>query len=278
MGLKFYKPTTPSRRHSAVDDFSDVTTSRALKNKLTIRKSTGGRNNQGIITVRHRSRGAKKFLRSVDFKQNRFNLSAKVTDIEYDPNRSARLMVLTYVDGVKTYALLPEGLKIGDRVMSSDKAIKPSLGNRMPLEFIPVGTMIHNLELQPGKGAEIIRSAGGAAQLMAVEGNFALIKLPSSEVRRVPKSCAATIGQLGRIYFRNIRIGRAGRMRLMGVRPTVRGKAMNPVDHPHGGGEGRHPIGMKAPKTLWGKPALGVKTRKPKKASNKFIVSRRKKK
>lgn len=276
MGIRVYKPTTPARRRTSVDDFKDITAKRSLKNKLKSKKRTGGRNSQGKITIRHRGGGEKRYYRQVDFKQNKFGIKGKITEIEYDPNRSTRIAVVTYSDGEKIYILMPEGLKIGDMIMSSQEAGKPELGNRMPLEFIPIGMTVHNVELTPGKGGELVRSAGTGAQLMAIEGKFAQLKIPSGEIRLVSKNCFATIGQLSTGYHRHIRIGKAGRKRHMGIRPTVRGKAMNPVDHPHGGGEGGSPIGMKHPKTPWGKPALGVRTRKKGKFSDKLIIKRRK--
>jgi large subunit ribosomal protein L2 len=277
MGLRIYKPTTAARRQTSVDDFSDVTSKRSLKSKIVIKKKNAGRNNQGKITMRHQGGGVKRFLRAVDFKQDKFDLPGRIVAIEYDPNRSTRLAVVNYPDGEKRYIISPEGLTVGNQVISSQKAIKPEIGNRMPLEYIPVGMMVHNIELVPGKGGELVRSAGGGAQLMAVEGKFAQLKMPSSEVRLVPKICLATVGQLSVLYHRHIRLGKAGRVRHMGIRPTVRGKAMNPVDHPHGGGEGHNPIGMRRPKTPWGKPALGVRTRKPGRSSDHLIVRRRNK-
>ncbi|MFA5358781.1 MAG: 50S ribosomal protein L2 [Patescibacteria group bacterium] len=278
MEIKLYKPTTPARRRTSVDDFSDITSKRSLKNRIQIKKSQGGRNNTGKITVRHRGGGAKNFYRQVDFKQDKFDIQAKLIAVEYDPNRSVRIGVLAYADGEKRYILLPEGVKVGQVVTSSKKAIKPEIGNRMPLEFIPVGMFVHNVELTPGKGGEIVRSAGTSAQFMALEeGGLAQLRLPSGEIRAVTKECLATIGQLSGQQHRHIRIGKAGRRRHMGFRPSVRGKAMNPVDHPHGGGEGHNPIGLKHPKTPWGKPARGVKTRKHGKYSDKLIIQRRKK-
>jgi len=276
MSLRIYKPTSPARRQTSVERFDNVTTKRALKNKLFTKKGKGGRNSQGKITVRHQGGGVKRFYRQIDFKQDKFDVVARVTGIEYDPNRSVRIAVLTYADGEKRYILLPEGLTVGSTVLSSLHAIKPEIGHRMPLELIPVGMMVHNIELNPGKGGAIVRSAGTAAQLMAVEGAYAQIKLPSSEVRLISKVCLATIGQLSGSHHRQVRLGKAGRKRHMGIRPTVRGKAMNPVDHPHGGGEGHNPIGLKHPKTPWGKPALGVRTRAAGKYSNNLIVRRRK--
>lgn len=274
--LRLYKPTTPARRHASVADFSHITSKASLKKQLRAAKKTGGRNHHGRITVRHQGGGAKRFLRAVDFKQDKFDIVGKVTGIEYDPNRSVDLAVVTYTDGDKRYLLLPENVTVGSVMLSSRQGIKPEPGNRMPLEHMPLGVIVHNIELKPGKGGAIVRSAGTAAQVMAVEGAYAQLRLPSGEVRLVPKECAATIGQLSGQQHIHIRYGKAGRMRHRGIRPSVRGKAMNPVDHPHGGGEGHNPIGMKAPKTPWGKPALGVLTRRPKKYSDALIVARRK--
>jgi len=242
------------------------------------KKNTGGRNSQGRISVRHRGGGAKRQVRIVDFKRDKFDVPAKITSVEYDPNRSANIALLNYADGDKRYILAPANLKKGEEVLSSRKRIEIKPGNSMPLEYITVGSLIHNIELTPGKGAEIVRSAGGWAKLMAVEGKYAQIKLPSSEIRLVPKQCLATIGQVSNPEHIRIKIGKAGRKRHMGIRPTVRGKSMNPVDHPHGGGEGGCPIGMKHPKTPWGKPAFGVMTRKKNRTSDRLIISRRKNK
>jgi large subunit ribosomal protein L2 len=278
MPIKRYKPTTPGRRRSSVDAFSDVTTTTPYKPLLTIKKRTGGRNSYGRITCRHRGGGAKRFLRKVDFKREKFDVPAKVETIEYDPNRNARIALVCYADGERRYIVAPVGLEVGAKILSSQKNLKISVGNRFPLHMIPEGMSIFNIELIPGKGAEMVRSAGTMAQLMAVDDKYAQIKLPSGEVRLVPRNCMATIGQVSNPDFMHIRWGKAGRKRHLGIRPTVRGKAMNPCDHPHGGGEGRSPIGMKAPKTPWGKKALGVKTRNAKKASSKLILKRRKSK
>ncbi|HOZ37018.1 MAG TPA: 50S ribosomal protein L2 [bacterium] len=275
MAIKLYKPTTPSRRHTSVVSSSDLTKKKPEK-KLTLpKKQLGGRNHSGQITVRHRGGGAKRRIRIIDFKRNNFDQPAIVSAIEYDPNRSARLALLTYPHGQKSYIIAVNGLKVGDQVMSSQKKIDIKVGNRMPLEFIPLGIMIHNIELEPGVGGIIARSAGNSVLVQAVEGKFAQLKMPSGEIRLIKKECSATIGQVSNPDHGLVRYGKAGRSRHRGIKPTVRGKAMNPCDHPHGGGEGRHPIGMPYAKTLWGKHALGVKTRKPKKWSNKMIISRR---
>jgi large subunit ribosomal protein L2 len=279
MGIKVYKPITPARRKSSVDTFEDITTSKRNKKLSVGKKRKGGRNNTGKITVRHRGGGAKRSYRLIDFKRDKFDIPGKVVSIEYDPNRNARIALVQYADGEKRYIIAPQQLIVGAEVLSNQgKRIKVQPGNAMALEYIPVGTFIYNIELQPGKGGQIARSAGNSAQLMAVEGRHATIKLPSGEVRKVLKGNMATIGAVSNPDFMNIRWGKAGRKRHLGIKPTVRGKVMNPNDHPHGGGEGSNPIGLKHPKTPWGKPALGVKTRKTKKASNKLIVSRRKKK
>lgn len=275
MPLRLYRPTTPARRHTSVDDFSDITSRRSLKRLTRTKKRQGGRNNQGKITVRHQGGGAKQYLRQIDFRQDKFDIPAKLVAIEYDPTRSVRIAVAQYTDGDKRYVLLTEGLGVGATIMASQKAIKPEVGNRMPLAFIPVGMGVHSIEFAPGRGAEMVRSAGNVAQIMAVEGAYAQLRLPSGEVRLVPKEAAATVGQLAGQHRQHLRIGKAGRNRHRGIRPSVRGKAMNPVDHPHGGGEGHNPIGMPHPKTPWGKPALGVKTRQPKKQSDTFILRRR---
>lgn len=242
---------------------------------ITIKKKKSGRSG-GKITVRHQGGGARRYLRKVDFLRDKFDIPAKVLAIEYDPNRTARLALLQYKDGEKRYIIAPFGLQVGEEIVSSKNKIEIKIGNRMPIEFIPVGTMIHNIEIQPGKGGILARGAGMGVQLLAVEGAYAQIKLPSKEVRIAKKECMATVGEVGAKDRRLIRWGKAGRMRHRGIRPTVRGKAMNPVDHPHGGGEGLSPIGLKYPKTKWGKHALGVKTRRPNKWSDKFIIKRRK--
>ncbi len=242
-----------------------------------IKKKTAGRNFSGKITVRHRGGGAKQYYRLIDYKQDKFDMPAIVEAVEYDPNRRAKIVLLKYEDNEKRYVIAPLELKVGDKVMSSQKRIEVNVGNRMPLEFIPLGTMVYNIELTPGRGGQLVRSAGSAAKLLAVEGDYATFRLPSSEIRMVSKKSMATIGQVSNPEAMHVRIGKAGRKRRMGIRPTVRGKAMNPVDHPHGGGEGGSPIGMKSPKTPWGKVALGPKTRKKGKHSDKFIIKRREK-
>lgn len=278
MAIKRYKPTTPGRRISSVQDFSDITKTRPEKSLTVIKKKSGGRNNQGKITVRHIGGGTKKYVRIVDFKQDRLDSKADVIAIEYDPNRGARLALVQYADGKKKYMIAPQGLVVGNTVVASEKAeVEIKVGNRTKLELIPPGVDVYNVELFPGKGGQIARGAGTVVKLMGLEGKFAQLKMPSGEVRLVPKECMATIGQVGNSDYRLIRWGKAGRMRFRGIRPTVRGKAMNPVDHPHGGGEGNNPIGLKHPKTPWGKPALGVKTRKKSKPSSKLIIQRRKK-
>jgi large subunit ribosomal protein L2 len=274
MGVKRYKPTTPGRRLSSVDDFEDITKTSPDK-KLTIKRKRHAGRTKGKITVRHRGGGAKRRIRLVDYKCNKFDIPAKVAAIEYDPNRGARLALLHYADGEKRYIIAPIGLSVGATVVSSKSKGEIQIGNRFNLEHIPIGMDIFNIELKPGKGGQIVRGAGTFAQLMAVEGSYATIKLPSGEVRMVLKDCMATLGHASNPDRRLIRWGKAGRTRHRGIRPTVRGKAMNPVDHPHGGGEARNPIGLKRPKTPTGKPALGVKTRK-KKSSNKLIIKRRK--
>lgn len=278
MPIRVYKPTTPGRRKTSVDTFSDVTKKKPEKKLIKIKKKTGGRNARGKITVRHRGGGAKQFYRLIDYKRNKFDILATVEAIEYDPNRKARIALLKYEDGEKRYMIAPVDLKIGDKVISSKERTEIQPGNRMPLEHLPLGSLIYNIEITPGKGAQLVRTAGSNAKLMAVEGEYATIKMPSGEIRLIAKKSFATLGQVSNPDARHIRIGKAGRKRHMGIRPTVRGKAMNAVDHPHGGGEGSNPIGLKAPKTPWGKKALGVKTRKKKKYSNKFIVRSRKKK
>jgi large subunit ribosomal protein L2 len=279
MAIKRYKPTTPGRRLSSVQDFSDITKTEPEKALTVIRKRKSGRNNQGKITVRHRGGGTKKYIRIVDFKQNKYDMVADVIAIEYDPNRGARIALVQYEDKEKRYIIAPIGLKVGDKIVSSkDNEVEISPGNRTRMELIPPGVNIYNVELMPGKGGQIARGAGTVVKLMAIEGKYAQLKMPSSEIRLVPKECMATIGQVGNTDYRLIRWGKAGRTRHKGIRPTVRGKAMNPVDHPHGGGEGNQPIGLKHPKTPWSKPALGVKTRKKSRSSSKLIIQRRKKK
>ena len=275
MALKVYRPTSPGRRGMTGSTFEEITKSKPEKSLLLPLKKRAGRNVQGRITVRHRGGGAKRRLRIIDFKRDKFGIPGKVAAIEYDPNRSAYIALIHYVDGEKRYILAPSGLSVGDIIKSgSDAEAKP--GNALPLKLIPTGSVIHNIELKEGKGGQVVRSAGAAAQLMVKEGKYALVRLPSSEVRRIPSNCLATIGQVGNVDRRSIKLGKAGRKRWLGWRPTVRGSAMSPRDHPHGGGEGRSPIGLPGPKTPWGKPALGYKTRKPK-ASDKMIVKRREK-
>ena len=274
MAVKKFRPTTPSRREMTMASFEEITTNSPEKSLLVSLKKTGGRNAQGKITVRHHGGGAKRKYRIIDFKTNKDGIPAKVATVEYDPNRTANIALLNYADGEKRYILAPVGIKVGDTLMSGPQAdIKP--GNALALKNMPVGTVIHNIELKPGKGAQLVRSAGVSAQLMAKEGTKALLRLPSGEMRFVSIDCKATIGQVGNVEHGNVVIGKAGRVRHMGIRPTVRGSVMNPCDHPHGGGEGRAPIGRSGPVTPWGKPALGYKTRKKNKASNKLIVSRR---
>ncbi len=277
MPIKKYRPTTPGRRLSSVQDFSDITKKKPEKSLVTIRKSRAGRSG-GKIAVRHKGGGEKRFIREVDFIRDRFDIPATVKSVEYDPNRSSRIGLIAYRDGLKSYIILPDGLKVGDVVVSSQKEAEISVGNRLPLEKIPTGTQVHVVEMVPGKGGQLGRGAGTHIELLAVEGKWAVLKLPSGEMRRVPKGCMATIGTVSNPDWHLIRWGKAGRTRHRGIRPTVRGKAMNPVDHPHGGGEARNPIGLKYPKTPWGKHALGVKTRKSTKSSNKLIINRRKNK
>ena len=273
MGIKQFKPTSPGRRGASGPTFEEITRSRPEKSLLRTKKRTGGRNNQGRLTVRHRGGGAKRQLRVIDFKRDKFGVPGRVASIEYDPNRSARIALIYYVDGEKRYIICPVGLNVDDRVMSGPGAeIKP--GNALPLNSIPSGTMIHNIELYKGRGGQMVRGAGVSAELLAREDNYALVRLPSGEVRRILAECMATVGQVGNPEHSQIKLGRAGRNRLMGRRPTVRGTVMNPRDHPHGGGEGRAPIGMPGPKTPWGKPALGYRTRR-RKDTNKYIVRRR---
>ncbi|HHV95080.1 MAG TPA: 50S ribosomal protein L2 [Clostridiaceae bacterium] len=274
MAIKKYNPASPGRRNMTVLDYSELSKVEPEKSLLAVKHRKGGRNAHGRITVRHRGGGAKKKYRIIDFKRDKDGIEAKVVSIEYDPNRSAHIALLNYADGEKRYILAPLGLKVGDTVISGDSAdIKP--GNALKLEFIPVGTLIHNIELKPGKGGQIVRSAGSYAQLMAKEGNYAQIRLPSGEVRMVSLACKATVGQVGNIDHINVRIGKAGRSRWLGRRPHVRGSAMNPVDHPHGGGEGKAPIGRPSPVTPWGKPTLGYTTRKKNKKSDMYIIKRR---
>lgn len=272
MPVRVYKPTSPGRRNMSVSTFDDITRSKPEKALLRPKKSTAGRNNQGRITSRHRGGGHKQRYRLIDFKRNKFGVPAKVFSIEYDPNRSARIALLHYVDGEKRYIIAPNGLRVGDRVMSGPEA-EIRVGNALPLRNIPTGTVIHNIEMHQGRGGQIVRSAGGQAQLMAKEGDYAVVRLPSTEQRMIHLDCMATIGQVGNLDHENVRIGKAGRSRHLGRRPHVRGSVMNPVDHPHGGGEGRAPIGGQ-PQTPWGKPALGYRTRHNKN-TDKFILRRR---
>ncbi|MEG2685941.1 MAG: 50S ribosomal protein L2 [Christensenellaceae bacterium] len=274
MAIIKYNPTSPGRRFMSVSSFEEITTTKPEKSLLVTLKKSGGRNVHGRITVRHVGGGAKRKYRIIDFKRDKDGVPAKVATIEYDPNRSANIALLQYSDGEKRYIIAPVGLKVGDAIVSGDTAdIKP--GNSMMLSNIPVGTMIHNIEVKPGKGAQLVRSAGNAAQLMAKEGRYAQVRLPSGEVRMILVNAKATIGQVGNVDQENINIGKAGKKRHLGVRPTVRGSVMNPCDHPHGGGEGKAPIGRSGPVSPWGQPALGYKTRKKKNASDKFIVKRR---
>lgn len=274
MGIKKFNPTSPARRFMTVSSFEEITKKEPEKSLLEPLNKNGGRNSYGRITVRHQGGGAKQKYRVIDFKRDKDGIKAKVASIEYDPNRTANIALLNYNDGEKRYILAPVGLKVGDTVESGENAdIKP--GNALQFTNIPVGTLVHNIEMKPGKGGQMVRAAGNAAQLMAKEGDYAQVRLPSGEVRMVRINCKATIGQVGNIDHENISIGKAGRKRWMGVRPTVRGVVMNPVDHPHGGGEGKSPIGRPSPVTPWGKPTLGFKTRKKKNQSDKFIVKRR---
>ena len=274
MPIKHYKPTTPGRRGMTVMDYSGLSKVAPEKSLLAPLDKKAGRNSYGRITVRHRGGGNRRKYRIIDFKRNKFDIPATVMTLEYDPNRSAFIALVEYEDGEKRYIIAPVGLKVGDKVISSTEAdIKP--GNALPLTHIPTGTFIHNVELYPGKGAQLARAAGVMAQLMAKEGAYALLRLPSGELRKVPVGCMATIGQVGNIDHENVSIGKAGRTRHMGIRPTVRGSVMNPCDHPHGGGEGKSPIGRPGPVTPWGKPALGYKTRDKHHRSDKYIVKRR---
>ena len=276
MPIRSYKPTSPGRRQMTVLTFEEITRKDPERSLLAPLRSKGGRNNEGRLTVRHQGGGHKRRYRLIDFKRNKDGVVARVASIEYDPNRSANIALLNYADGFKAYIIAPNGLKVGQEIVNGDGAdIK--VGNTLKLKDIPVGTLIHNIEMKPGKGGQLVRSAGGSAQLMAKEGSYATLRLPSGEMRMIHLECRATIGQVGNLEHENVTIGKAGRNRWLGKRPTVRGAVMNPVDHPHGGGEGRNPIGRN-PVTPWGKPALGAKTRKKKNQSNKFIVKRRDKK
>ena len=273
MGIKRYKPTSAARRFMTVSSFEEITCTTPERSLLEDQRHKAGRNAQGKITVRHHGGGNKRKYRIIDFKRNKDDIIATVKTIEYDPNRTANIALLVYADGEKKYILAPLGLNVGDKIVSGSNAdIKP--GNALPIEAIPVGTMIHNIELQPGKGGQLVRAAGMSAQLMAKEGKYAQVKMPSGEMRLILVKCKATVGQIGNLDHEIIRIGKAGKVRHMGIRPTVRGSVMNPCDHPHGGGEGRAPIGRSGPVTPWGKPALGYKTRKKKNRTNKFILKR----
>ena len=273
MAIRVYKPTSAARRFMSVLTYEEITKKTPEKGLTEYLKKNAGRNNQGKITVRHQGGGNKIKYRIIDFKRDKRDIPAKVAAIEYDPNRTAFIALLSYADGEKRYILAPLGLNVGDTVVAGETAdIKP--GNALPISAIPVGTLIHNMEVKPGRGGQLVRSAGAYAQLMAKEGDYAQVRMPSGEVRKVPMNAYATIGTVGNIDHGNVRIGKAGRTRHMGIRPTVRGVVMNPCDHPHGGGEGKSPVGMPAPVTPWGKPALGFKTRKHKKYSNRLIVKR----
>ncbi len=276
MGIKKYKPVTPGLRGMTGYTFEEITKTKPERSLVIPKRQRGGRNAQGRVTVRHRGGGHRRKIRLVDFKRDKRGIPARVAAIEYDPNRTARLALLFYADGEKRYILAPVGLRVGDTIMAGPEAdIRP--GNSLPISNIPVGTMIHNIELYEGRGGQLVRSAGASAQLMAKEGNYAQVRLPSGEVRLIRQVCYATIGQVGNVEHGNIKLGKAGRKRHLGIRPTVRGSAMNPNDHPHGGGEGRQPIGMPGPKSPWGKPTLGYKTRRNKR-TDKYIVRRRRKK
>ena len=274
MGIKKYKPTTPGLRGMTVSTFEEITESTPEKSLTYTLKKNAGRNNRGCITVRHQGGGTRRKYRVIDFKRNKDDIPATVKTIGYDPNRTANIALVCYADGEKRYIIAPNGLKVGD-VLYSGAAADIKTGNALPLANIPVGTIIHNIELKPGKGAQLCRAAGNGAQLMAKEGQYAQVRLPSGEVRKIAMNCRATIGEVGNIDHELISIGKAGRKRHMGIRPTVRGSVMNPNDHPHGGGEGKAPVGRPGPVTPWGKPALGYKTRKKNKASNQYIVKRR---
>ncbi len=273
MPVKVYKPITPGQRGMTGHTFEEITKSRPERSLVVVQKKSAGRNNYGRVTVRHRGGGNRRFVRLIDFKRDKHDVIGRITAIEYDPNRSARLALVTYTDGEKRYIIAPLSLKVGDTIMAGVNAdIRP--GNSLPLANIPLGTTIHAIELKPGRGAQMVRSAGGAAQLLAREGDYATVRLPSGEMRLIRQECYATIGQVGNVDHGNIKLGKAGRKRHKGIRPTVRGTAMSPRDHPHGGGEGRQPIGMPGPKTPWGKPTLGYRTRRNKK-TDKYILRRR---
>lgn len=273
MAIKIYKPTTPSRRNMTGYSFEEITKDTPERSLLVLRKARGGRNNLGRVTVRHQGGGNRQFIRIVDFKRNKYDIPARVAAIEYDPNRTARLALLVYADGEKRYIIAPVGLKVDDTVLAGPNAeIRP--GNALPISNIPVGTLLHNIEVKEGKGGQLVRSAGASAQLLAKEGDYAQVRMPSGEVRLIRQKCYATIGQVGNTDHSNIKLGKAGRKRHMGIKPTVRGTAMSPRDHPHGGGEGRQPAGMPSPKSPWGRPTRGYKTRRNK-VTNKYIVRSR---
>ncbi len=277
MAVKVYKPTTNGRRNMSVLNFkAEITTDKPEKSLLVSKSKTAGRNNQGKITVRHHGGGAKQKYRIIDFKRNKDNIEGTIATIEYDPNRSANIALVNYMDGAKKYIIAPKGIKVGDKIISGER-VDVKNGNAMPLKNMPVGTVVHNIELKPGKGAQLVRSAGTSAQILGKEDKYVIVRLTSGEVRKVLATCRATIGEVGNGSHELVKVGKAGRKRHMGVRPTVRGSVMNPNDHPHGGGEGRAPIGRKSPMTPWGKPALGLKTRKKNKQSNKYIIRGRKK-
>jgi large subunit ribosomal protein L2 len=278
MPINKVKPTTPGRRGMSFDDFSDITKKKPEKKLIVIKKNKGGRNAQGKITIRHRGGGAKRYIRIIDFKRDKFDIPAQIASIEYDPNRGARIALLRFTDGEKRYIIAPLGLEVGSEIISSKNQVEIKTGNAMPIKYIPAGIAVYSIELEPGKGAKIARGAGNSVNVMGVEDKYAQIKMPSGEIRLIKKDCLCTVGQASNPDKMHIKIGKAGRKRHMGIKPTVRGTAMNPVDHPHGGGEGNQPIGLKRPKTPWGKPALGVKTRKKKKPSDKLIIKRRGKK
>ncbi len=273
MPVKVYKPITPGQRNMTGHTFEEITKTQPERSLVVVQKKNAGRNNYGRVTVRHRGGGHRRYIRMIDFKRDKHGVPGRISAIEYDPNRSARLALVTYADGEKRYIIAPLSLKVGDTIVSGPNSdIRP--GNSLPLANIPLGTTIHNIELQPGRGGQMVRSAGGAAQLLAKEGDFATVRLPSGEMRLVRQVCYATVGQVGNVDHGNIKLGKAGRKRHKGIRPTVRGSAMSPRDHPHGGGEGRQPIGMPGPKSPWGKPTLGYRTRRNKK-TDKYIVRRR---
>ncbi len=276
MAVKSYRPTSPALRQMTVADFSELTDKKPESRLLRVRKQKSGRNSYGRITVRHRGGGNRRMIRILDWKRTKDNVPAKVAALEYDPNRSARIALLHYADGAKSYILAPDGLKVGATLISGEN-VDPVPGNCMPLRNMPVGVTLHAIEMKPGRGAQLVRAAGAAAQLMAKENGFAQLRMPSGEYRLIPDGCRATVGTVGNLEHENITIGKAGRVRHMGRRPMVRGKVMNPVDHPHGGGEGRNPIGLPSPMSPWGKPTLGKKTRNKHKQSNKYILRRRKK-